>query len=132
MIIYGRGTPTLDVIFRVHGSALYKAFIPSMCSTGILLVMHYLLESPDPELDPWFSHPYPIAAMLGAFTFLLTFKGTFSYNRVCMISCFFLFAQGIPYFQLTFVTFSIMMLWIVKSTGRLALLSIKCSQNGLM
>lgn len=69
------------LLARVHGSAAYKAFIPSLVSTGILLILHYVVDLPNSVDDRWFGHPYPLASVVVAFTFLLTFKCSFSYNR---------------------------------------------------
>ncbi len=69
-------------LFRVHGSALHRAIIPSLLSTAILLTLEYYSYEPTPDdIDRWFTHPYPIACLMAAFTFLLTFKCSFSYNR---------------------------------------------------
>lgn len=71
-----------STLFRINGSALYRAIFPSIFSTGILVAVE--LTSDDPSSDfaeRWFQHPYPIACMMVAFTFLLTFKLSFSYNR---------------------------------------------------
>mmetsp|Transcript_16833 Transcript_16833/g.31880 ORF Transcript_16833/g.31880 Transcript_16833/m.31880 type:complete len:680 (+) Transcript_16833:161-2200(+) len=82
MIVYGRGAQIYETLFRIHGSALYKGVLPGLISTSILLIL--VLTSSEPSYDlsnRWFTHPYPISAMLAAFTFLLTFKCSFSYNR---------------------------------------------------
>jgi len=82
MIRYYNGLFGLWMMFRLHGSAAFRALIPSSISVAILLGIFYggdvLLM---PRNDDWLSHPYAIGAMMVAFTFLLTFKNTFSYNR---------------------------------------------------
>ena len=83
MITYHQGKFVfLRSLFRVHGSALHRAIVPSLLSTAVLLVLEYTSYYPAPDYDHrWFTHPYPIACLLAAFTFLLTFKCSFSYNR---------------------------------------------------
>lgn len=82
MIVYGHGSKIYQTLFRVHGSALYKGTVPALISTSILLILEFLSEEPTHETDlRWFAHPYPIASMIAAFTFLLSFKCSFSYNR---------------------------------------------------
>lgn len=84
MIIYHQGSRIYQTIFRVHGSALYKSFLPALLSTGILVAISFSSSDVPPHTqqdDRWFHHPYPIAALISAFTFLLTFKTSFSYNR---------------------------------------------------
>ncbi len=71
-----------STLFRINGSALYRAIFPSIFSTGILGVVHFTSDDPSSDFEErWFHHPYPIACMMVAFTFLLTFKLNFSYNR---------------------------------------------------
>ena len=82
MIVYGHGSKIYQTLFRVHGSALYKGTIPAVFSTTILLILKCFTEEPTHELEyRWFAHPYPIASMVAAFTFLLSFKCSFSYSR---------------------------------------------------
>jgi hypothetical protein len=83
MIVYPQGTAIYQTLYRIHGSALYKGLLPALLSTGFLLLLKFTIDEPNALVDErWFIHPYPIAAMLAAFTFLLTFKCSFSYNRV--------------------------------------------------
>lgn len=82
MIVYRHGSQIYQTLFRVHGSALYKGGAPAVVSTVFLLVLEYCFDDPNSEIEErWFTHPYPIAAMIAMFTFLLTFKTSFSYNR---------------------------------------------------
>ena len=83
MIVYGGGVLGFGVLFRVHGSAAYKAILPSIFSTCILLAFEFGLGRVHSEEGlNWFGHPYPLASLIVAFTFLLTFKCTYAYNRV--------------------------------------------------
>jgi predicted membrane chloride channel (bestrophin family) len=82
MIVYRQGSNIYQTLFRVHGSALYRGVIPAFTSTAVLLVLDCYSVDPNSEIDErWFTNPYPISAMIAMFTFLLTFKTSFSYNR---------------------------------------------------
>jgi len=75
MITVSDGFFGIGLLTRVHGSAAYKAFIPSLISTSLLLTLHFAVQAPSSDIeDRWFGHPYPLASIVVAFTFLLTFK----------------------------------------------------------
>ena len=44
MIEYSRGPYGANLLFRWHGSALAKAFIPGLLSVGFYLALHYLIH----------------------------------------------------------------------------------------
>lgn len=84
MIQYAKkGFFGFNIIFRLHGSAAFKALTPALLSTGIYFIIYYAgdLDIDDNASWRWFDHPYPLGALMAAFTFLLTFKASFSYNR---------------------------------------------------
>ena len=84
MIPYKGSLFNFGILFRVHGSALYKALLPSFISTSFYLTLYYLYpDAEDLDLveDRTLSHPYVVAALVAAFTFLLTFRANFGYNR---------------------------------------------------
>lgn len=68
-----------QVLLRFHGSAAYKALTPALLSSAVYLILFYTTNL-HVEANI-FDHPYPMAALIVAFTFLLTFKANFSYNR---------------------------------------------------
>ena len=75
LTVVGDGFLGFRLLACVHGSAAYKAVIPALISTGLLLTLHYTYELPNSiEEGRWFGHPYPLASVVVAFTFLLTFK----------------------------------------------------------
>ena len=88
MIIYQRQLFGLDLLFRFHGSAAARALVPAVVSTSLLLVAYYAFRLDLADSDSWKvnSNPAPLAALTAAFTFLLTFRATFSYNRVSYVS----------------------------------------------
>jgi len=83
MIVYGRSAYGLGLIFRLHGSAAFKALIPAQISTGIYYIIYFCNDSNVDEnlKENWLDHPYPFTVLIMAFTFVLTFKASFSYSR---------------------------------------------------
>eukprot|EP00978_Attheya_sp_CCMP212_P001207 scaffold2529_cov57-Attheya_sp.AAC.3 len=85
MIDYNKGwSYGLSILFQLHGSAVLKAFIPALASTGVLI------GAGMGNRDVWLNindenrpvdHPYAIGALISAFTFLITFRANFAYNR---------------------------------------------------
>ena len=70
------------MVSRFRGSAVAKALSPTVLSTAVMIGIYY---GHGADIDVWDSveHPYAIGVMMAAFTFLLTFRANFAYNRVC-------------------------------------------------
>jgi len=84
MIPYQGDLFGFGILTRVHGSAVYKAVLPSCISTLFYLLMYYLFpdgEELDTVEDRALTHAYAIGVLVAAFTFLLTFRANFGYNR---------------------------------------------------
>lgn len=81
MIIYEQGLFGVFNLFRVHGSAAYKVFIPCLISTLLVIVMDKLDPSTDFDEQPTIEHPYGVGAFVAFFSFMLTFRLNFSYQR---------------------------------------------------
>lgn len=84
MIVYESGLLGLRNLFRVHGSAIYKAIPPTIFSTSLLLVYHALhidSENINQNSKHLIRHPYAVGALIAFFSFLLTFRLNFSYAR---------------------------------------------------
>ena len=80
MIKYNSGSFGFGLLFRLHGSAVFKSFFPASLSSLIYMLLYYVtdLEEDDAQI---FDHPYPMGALIAALTFLLAFRANFSYNR---------------------------------------------------
>mmetsp|Transcript_19275 Transcript_19275/g.44901 ORF Transcript_19275/g.44901 Transcript_19275/m.44901 type:complete len:94 (+) Transcript_19275:17-298(+) len=78
MIKYQGGAFGFLILLRLHGSAAFKSLTPAVLSTAIFII---IWNTTDLENERLLVHPYPMAALMVAFTFLLTFKASFSYNR---------------------------------------------------
>lgn len=77
MIIYDPGPFGLSHLTRVHGSAVYKTALPALFSTGVLLFFDRYRR----EEGKVVQHPYAIGAFISFFSFLLTFKLNYGYQR---------------------------------------------------
>lgn len=78
MIRYTGGAFGFNILFRLHGSAVFKSLLPAIISSMVYLL---LFEYTDVEDEEIFEHPYPMGALVSAFSFLLVFRANFSYNR---------------------------------------------------
>ena len=90
MITYNKGAFGLNLIARVHGSAVYKACIPGIVSVGfysLLLWAYDQAESPDDYVD----HPYVIGVLVTSVSFIIIFRANNSYQRVSKFHVAFLF-----------------------------------------
>jgi nucleoid-associated protein YgaU len=67
-------------MYMYVGSAVFKSLTPALVSSIIYLILYYLLELEE-EGNEILEHPYPMGALVAAFTFLLAFRANFSYNR---------------------------------------------------
>jgi len=83
MILYEQGLFGLTNLSRVHGSAVYKVIIPSAFSTGMLLIYNHAAfeEQWKTRYEHVFQNPYAVGAIVGFFSFLLTFRLNFAYGR---------------------------------------------------
>lgn len=79
MISYVNSTFGIRILARVHGSALYNSVLPALISCAIYLLVVSANEST--YLQGLFIHPYPMQALVTAFTFLLVFRANYSYAR---------------------------------------------------
>ena len=79
MIPYSNGSFGLWLLTRVHGSALYKSLLPTVISTVMYFVIAHAARKVGTEEDVFevFIHPYPMNALVTAFTFLLVFRANY-------------------------------------------------------
>lgn len=86
MITYQSHVFGLPLLTRAHGSAAYRAVIPSLLSTAILLIGVYVFDNPidENQVDPVIQQAFAIGAFIGFFTYLITFRASFAYGRVSL------------------------------------------------
>lgn len=71
----------MDLLFRIHGSAVASAFLPAVASTCGLIVAVYAFDLDIEAGEKAFDHPYAIGVLFAAFTYLITFRANFGYGR---------------------------------------------------
>ena len=85
MIEYFRGPYGANLLFRWHGSALAKAFLPGLCSVSIYLSLHYVYHNDTHTTDPGYvnyvSNPYAIGVLVSSVSFLIIFRANYGYQR---------------------------------------------------
>jgi len=78
MIKYKKGIFGLNLLLRVHGSAIYRAVVPALLASLVFCAISYLW---DQEPQAQLLHPYAAGVLIGGITFLLVFRVTQSYQR---------------------------------------------------
>jgi len=81
MIEYAKTYFGINLMNRVHGSAVYKSIIPALLSISIFgLIRFYIREEMFSEED-LFDHPYAIGVLVTSVTFLIAFRANYGYQR---------------------------------------------------
>ena len=82
MIVCESGLFGIADLRRVHGSAVYKTLVPALTSTGFFLLFHYTWYRHNYDIDNRLvRHPYTIGVFVAFFSFLLTFRLNYGYQR---------------------------------------------------
>ena len=82
MITYNRSAFGLNLIFRVHGSAVYRSVVPSILSVVFfLLIREYYGDKSTQAFGENIGHPYAIGVLVASTTFLIVFRANQGYNR---------------------------------------------------
>lgn len=88
MITYVNSSFGVRILLRFHGSALWKSLLPALISTIIYFGIFYLFPGGENGLGLLFLHPYPMQAVVTAFTFLLVFRANYRYDIFREVKCF--------------------------------------------
>lgn len=80
MIKYTKGIFGLNLLGRVHGSAIYRAVLPAILASVAYIFIHHFWEQ---DRQSVLLHPYAAGVLIGGITFLLVFRVTQSYQRYC-------------------------------------------------
>ena len=130
MITYQSHLFGLPLLTRAHGSAVYRAVIPSLLSTAILLIGVYVFDNPidENQVDPVIKQNFAIGAFIGFFTFLVTFRASFAYGRVSLKMIETILKQCATRIRLTPSPSSAPPL--LQSTGKGPLIFTTCCPNG--
>eukprot|EP00529_Nitzschia_sp_RCC80_P015446 CAMPEP_0113482500 /NCGR_PEP_ID=MMETSP0014_2-20120614/22950_1 /TAXON_ID=2857 /ORGANISM="Nitzschia sp." /LENGTH=703 /DNA_ID=CAMNT_0000376017 /DNA_START=354 /DNA_END=2461 /DNA_ORIENTATION=- /assembly_acc=CAM_ASM_000159 len=80
MITYNRSAFGWRLIFRVHGSAVYRSILPALISVAIYFFFDKVYETGFDDTQDT-THPYVVGTLIASTTFLLVFKLNNSYGR---------------------------------------------------
>ena len=80
MIKYNKGIFGLNLLLRVHGSAIYRAILPAALASVVFCGIKF---GWNPPFESELLHPYATGVLIGGITFLLVFRMTHSYGRYC-------------------------------------------------
>jgi len=82
MITYNRTAFGLNLVFRIHGSAVYRSFVPSLIAVGVFFLIRDVLK-PNGVVDfgDNLGHPYAIGVLVASTTFLIVFRANQGYSR---------------------------------------------------
>ena len=76
MIEYSKSAFGLNLLFRIHGSAVIRSFLPGILAVGFYLLIHrYFPHQED------LGHPYAIGVVVSGTTFLIVFRASQGYSR---------------------------------------------------
>lgn len=80
MITYNRSAFGLNLIFQLHGSAVYRAIVPSLIGVGIYFIWRVYYK-PDRGYGEVLGHPYAVGALVASASFLVVFRANQGYAR---------------------------------------------------
>jgi predicted membrane chloride channel (bestrophin family) len=82
MINYHRSAFGLNLLLRIHGSAVYRAFFPALISVLMFLFLRMYINEDDAQpVEQTLEHPYVIGVVVSGITFLIVFRASSSYAR---------------------------------------------------
>lgn len=84
MIQYFKGAFGLNLLVRIHGSAVYRGMIPGLVSVGVYLAMFYsrcFEDCDNLNSENETGHPYAVGVLVTSVSFLIIFRANQGYNR---------------------------------------------------
>eukprot|EP00579_Thalassiosira_antarctica_P025601 CAMPEP_0202002150 /NCGR_PEP_ID=MMETSP0905-20130828/8063_1 /ASSEMBLY_ACC=CAM_ASM_000554 /TAXON_ID=420261 /ORGANISM="Thalassiosira antarctica, Strain CCMP982" /LENGTH=606 /DNA_ID=CAMNT_0048558977 /DNA_START=164 /DNA_END=1984 /DNA_ORIENTATION=+ len=83
MIDYFKGIYGINLLFRVHGSALYKGSLVGLLSVLIYLAieLRWNKYGRERDLEDDLEHPYGVGVLVSSVTFLIIFRANYGYQR---------------------------------------------------
>mmetsp|Transcript_17070 Transcript_17070/g.30966 ORF Transcript_17070/g.30966 Transcript_17070/m.30966 type:complete len:637 (+) Transcript_17070:141-2051(+) len=83
MIDYFKGIYGINLLFRVHGSALYKGSLVGLLSVLIFLAisLQWNNHGRERDLEDDLEHPYGVGVLVSGVTFLIIFRANYGYQR---------------------------------------------------
>eukprot|EP00542_Grammatophora_oceanica_P022122 CAMPEP_0194033986 /NCGR_PEP_ID=MMETSP0009_2-20130614/6433_1 /TAXON_ID=210454 /ORGANISM="Grammatophora oceanica, Strain CCMP 410" /LENGTH=601 /DNA_ID=CAMNT_0038674721 /DNA_START=104 /DNA_END=1912 /DNA_ORIENTATION=- len=80
MIQYYKGAYSLNLLFKVQGSAVYRSFPPALVSVLLFLLIRLQWRNGDQDSDD-LDHPYAVGVLVGSVSFLIIFRANHGYSR---------------------------------------------------
>jgi len=83
MITYSRSAFGWNLIFKFHGSAIYRSVFPALIAVAFYFLYDKYVEiySDEGERETDVLHPYAVGVLVSTSTFLIVFRLNQSYNR---------------------------------------------------
>ena len=83
MIDYFKGIYGINLLFRVHGSALYKGSLVGALSVLVYLAieLRWNEHGRERDLEDDLDHPYGVGVLVSSVTFLIIFRANYGYQR---------------------------------------------------
>ena len=89
MIDYFKGIYGINLLFRIHGSALYKGSLVGILSLGVYLAIvlrwnengRSIYANNNNDNEQSLDHPYGVGVLVGSVTFLIIFRANSGYQR---------------------------------------------------
>lgn len=81
MIIYQRSAYGINLLLRVHGSAVYRGAVMGTLSVVCFVLMREFWSDPGIRTADEISHPYAVGVLVATLTFLLVFRAQSAYSR---------------------------------------------------
>ena len=78
MIDYFKGVNGVNLLGRVHGSALYRGSFAGLLAVLVFLVIEVRRNRRD---DDAVDHPYGVGVLIASVTFLIVFRANYGYQR---------------------------------------------------
>ena len=135
MIKYNKAIFGLNLLWRVHGSPIYRTVLPATFSLFVFFMIRSFWKQPPKSV---LLHPYAAGVLIGGITFLLVFRVTQSYGRYCKFrgKQILQASESSSWFDIICTGFLIQynsfLLADLSSQGKPLDRSIKCKANGWM
>jgi len=85
MIEYNKGIFGINLLARVHGSAVYRGMIPGLLSVCFYCAIAFWWREnrgqDEVGEEPDIGHPYAVGVLVGSVSFLIVFRANFGYQR---------------------------------------------------
>ena len=81
MIDYFKGVYGINLLFRIHGSALYKGSIAGFISVLIYLLIELQWNGVGGHVPDDLDHPYGVGVLISSVSLLIVFRANFGYQR---------------------------------------------------